>query len=159
MPFSDLPERLREVRDRIDAAIGRGGHRQAVTIVAVTKTHGPDAVQAAIDAGLHDVGENRVQEALPKMDAIQARRPLTLEADDLEPALRTAWSVIATGPAEIVTDPAEIQRLKTLPLAPWVSSPKPFFVRLTPEKITGRRIPLHPGGVTTEHIDPRGEPT
>ena len=94
-----------------------------------------------------------------KMDAIQARRPLTLEADDLEPALRTAWSVIATGPAEIVTDPAEIQRLKTLPLAPWVSSPKPFFVRLTPEKISGRRIPLHPGGVTTEHIDPGGEPT
>jgi len=72
MPFSDLPVRLREVRDRIDVAIGRGGHRQAVTIVAVTKTHGPDAVQAAIDAGLHDVGENRVQEALPKMDAIQA---------------------------------------------------------------------------------------
>jgi pyridoxal phosphate enzyme (YggS family) len=70
MPFSDLPERLREVRDRIDAAVGRGGHRQAVTIVAVTKTHGPEAVQAAIDAGLGDVGENRIQEALPKMDAV-----------------------------------------------------------------------------------------
>jgi len=70
MPFSDLPERLREVRDRIDAAVGRGGHSQAVTIVAVTKTHGPEAVQAAIDAGLGDVGENRIQEALPKMDAI-----------------------------------------------------------------------------------------
>src|SRR4051812_26033478 len=70
MPFSDLPERLREVRDRIDAAVGRGGHHQAVTIVAVTKTHGPEAVQAAIDAGLGDVGENRVQEALPKMDAL-----------------------------------------------------------------------------------------
>jgi pyridoxal phosphate enzyme (YggS family) len=72
MPFSDLPERLREVRDRIDAAVGRGGHRQAVTIVAVTKTHGPEAVQAAIDAGLGDVGENRIQEALPKMDAVQS---------------------------------------------------------------------------------------
>ena len=70
MPFSDLPERLREVRDRINAAVGRGGHRQAVTIVAVTKTHGPEAVQAAIDAGLGDVGENRIQEALPKMDAV-----------------------------------------------------------------------------------------
>jgi pyridoxal phosphate enzyme (YggS family) len=70
MPFSDLPERLREVRDRIDGAVARGGHRQAVTIVAVTKTHGPDAVQAAIDAGLGDVGENRIQEALPKMDAV-----------------------------------------------------------------------------------------
>jgi pyridoxal phosphate enzyme (YggS family) len=72
MPFSDLPERLREVRDRIDAAVGRGGHHQAVTIVAVTKTHGPEAVQAAIDAGLGDVGENRVQEALPKMDAVHS---------------------------------------------------------------------------------------
>lgn len=70
MPFSDLPERLREVRDTIDAAVGRGGHRQAVVIVAVTKTHGPEAVQAAIDAGLGDVGENRIQEALPKMDAV-----------------------------------------------------------------------------------------
>jgi pyridoxal phosphate enzyme (YggS family) len=70
MPFYDLPERLREVRDRIDAAVRRGGHQQAVTIVAVTKTHGPEAVQAAIDAGLGDVGENRIQEALPKMDAV-----------------------------------------------------------------------------------------
>src|ERR1700749_4511742 len=70
MPFSDLPGRLLEVRDRIDAAKGRGSHGQAVTIIAVTKTHGPDAVQAAYDAGLLDVGENRVQEALPKMDAL-----------------------------------------------------------------------------------------
>ncbi len=70
MPFSDLPDRLREVRAKIEAARGRGGHGQAVTLVAVTKTHGPDAVQAAWDAGLRDVGENRVQEALPKMDAV-----------------------------------------------------------------------------------------
>lgn len=69
MPFHDLPERLREVRDRIEAATRRGGHGQTVTIVAVTKTHGPDAVVAAYGAGLRDVGENRVQEALPKMDA------------------------------------------------------------------------------------------
>ena len=69
MPFHDLPERLREVRDRIEAAARRGGHGQTVTIVAVTKTHGPDAVVAAYGAGLRDVGENRVQEALPKMDA------------------------------------------------------------------------------------------
>ena len=70
MPFSDLPDRLREVRARIEAARGRGGHGQLVTIVAVTKTHGPDAVQAAWDSGLRDVGENRIQEALPKMDAV-----------------------------------------------------------------------------------------
>src|ERR1044071_8901338 len=72
MPFPDLPVRLRNVRDRIDAARQRGGHGQSVTIVAVTKTHGADAVQAAWDAGIADVGENRVQEALPKMDAVSA---------------------------------------------------------------------------------------
>ncbi|HEX7939507.1 MAG TPA: YggS family pyridoxal phosphate-dependent enzyme, partial [Gemmatimonadaceae bacterium] len=70
-PFPDLADRVREVRERIDAAVRRGGHGQSVTIVAVTKTHGPEAVQAAWDAGLKDVGENRVQEALEKMDAIQ----------------------------------------------------------------------------------------
>src|ERR1051326_1350324 len=72
MPFPALPDRLREVRERIDAAARRGGHGQQVTIVAVTKTHGPDAVQAAWDAGIADVGENRVQEALPKMDLVSA---------------------------------------------------------------------------------------
>jgi hypothetical protein len=72
MPFPDLPDRLREVRDRIEAAVRRGGHGQQVTIVAVTKTHGPDAVQAAWEVGLADVGENRVQEALPKMDLVSA---------------------------------------------------------------------------------------
>ncbi len=72
MRFSDLPERLREVRGRIDAAVQRGGHRQGVTLVAVTKTHGPEAVEAAWEAGLRDVGENRVQEALTKMDAVRA---------------------------------------------------------------------------------------
>src|SRR6476660_6805936 len=69
--YLDLADRVREVRERIDAAVRRGGHGQSVTIVAVTKTHGPDAVQAAWNAGLKDVGENRVQEALEKMDALQ----------------------------------------------------------------------------------------
>ena len=72
MRFSDLPERVREVRERIDDAVVRGGHGQRVTVVAVTKTHGPDAAEAAWEAGLPDVGENRVQEALEKMDAVRA---------------------------------------------------------------------------------------
>jgi pyridoxal phosphate enzyme (YggS family) len=58
------------VRERIADAVVRGGHRQDVTLVAVTKTHGPEAVRAAWDAGVHDVGENRVQEALAKMERV-----------------------------------------------------------------------------------------
>jgi PLP dependent protein len=67
MPFLDLAVRVAEVRDRIRAAQARGGHRQSVTLVAVTKTHGADAVRAAWEAGVHDCGENRVQEASGKM--------------------------------------------------------------------------------------------
>jgi PLP dependent protein len=72
MPFSGLADRVAEVRERISEAVRRGGHGQSVAIVAVTKTYGPDAVDAAFAAGLVDVGENRVQEALSKMDAVTA---------------------------------------------------------------------------------------
>jgi PLP dependent protein len=70
MPFRDLPDRLAEVRSRIADAAGRGGHGQAVTIVAVTKTYGPEAPLAAWEAGLRDVGENKVQEALGKIPKV-----------------------------------------------------------------------------------------
>jgi pyridoxal phosphate enzyme (YggS family) len=69
MDFPALPARLARVRDVIAERQLRAGHRHAVRIVAVTKTHGPEAVVAAWTAGLQDVGENRVQEALPKQDA------------------------------------------------------------------------------------------
>ena len=72
MAFSDLAERVHEVRDRIEAASARGGHGQTVRMIAVTKTHGPDAVDAAAACGLTDVGENKVQEALEKMQAATA---------------------------------------------------------------------------------------
>lgn len=64
-----LSERLAAIRDRIDAAVARGGHGQRVTIVAVTKTYGPDVVRAAWEAGIGDIGENKVQEALAKQAA------------------------------------------------------------------------------------------
>lgn len=70
MSFDRLVANVAEVRERVAAAVARGGHGQRVTIVAVTKTHGPDAVTAAWNAGLRDIGENKVQEALAKMAEI-----------------------------------------------------------------------------------------
>jgi PLP dependent protein len=67
MSLDHLAARVAEVREKVTAAVARGGHGQWVTIVAVTKTHGPDAVTAAWEAGLRDIGENKVQEALAKM--------------------------------------------------------------------------------------------
>ncbi|MFI5245557.1 MAG: YggS family pyridoxal phosphate-dependent enzyme [Gemmatimonadales bacterium] len=79
MPFSDVNERVAEVRGLIADAVERGGHGQAVRIVAVTKTHGPDAVEAAWRAGILDVGENKVQEALDKQDAVNGTQPWAAE--------------------------------------------------------------------------------
>ncbi|MBW8772809.1 MAG: YggS family pyridoxal phosphate-dependent enzyme [Gemmatimonadetes bacterium] len=69
MDFPELPARLAQVRAEIAARQAKGGWTHPVRIVAVTKTHGPEAVRAAAGAGLSIVGENRVQEALPKQDA------------------------------------------------------------------------------------------
>ena len=59
----DVGNRLSEVQERITSA---GGDPSALTIVAVTKGFGPDAVEAALAAGLLDIGENYGQELSDK---------------------------------------------------------------------------------------------
>ena len=61
---------MARVREVIRVRQAAGGWTHPVTIVAVTKTHGPEAVRAAAAAGLTDIGENRVQEALAKQEAL-----------------------------------------------------------------------------------------
>jgi PLP dependent protein len=69
-------DRLAAVRREIDAACRAAGRDPAsVTLVAVSKTYGPDAIEPAIVAGQRVFGENRVQEAKAKWPALQARHP------------------------------------------------------------------------------------
>jgi pyridoxal phosphate enzyme (YggS family) len=70
MAFPALPARLAHVRETVARSQALGGWTHPVRIVAVTKTHGPEAVHAAVAAGLRDIGENRVQEALEKQDGL-----------------------------------------------------------------------------------------
>jgi len=63
-----LEENLKAVRERI-ARTGR--NPDEVEIVAVTKGFGPEVCRQALDAGLEVLGENRVQEALEKMDQVE----------------------------------------------------------------------------------------
>jgi hypothetical protein len=68
-----LADRLAAVRQQIaEACHGAGRDPAEVTLIGVSKTFGVDAIAAALRAGLTDLGENRVQEALPKADAIAA---------------------------------------------------------------------------------------
>ncbi len=63
-------ERLEVVRSRIVAA---GGDPARVAIVAVTKGHGVDAVRAALQVGLSEIGENYASELLGKAAAIGSK--------------------------------------------------------------------------------------
>ncbi|HET7040069.1 MAG TPA: YggS family pyridoxal phosphate-dependent enzyme [Gemmatimonadales bacterium] len=66
MSFARLADNLARVREDIAAVQAAEGLSVEVRIVAVTKGHPPEAVVAAVRAGVADVGENRVQEALAK---------------------------------------------------------------------------------------------
>ncbi len=76
MTFAALAERLAHVRAEIARRQAAAGRTAPVTIVAVTKGFGVDAVEAALDAGVTDLGENRVQEALDKVNTPAGRRAI-----------------------------------------------------------------------------------
>ncbi len=72
MADPQLSERIARVRARIALSCERAGRDPGeVTLVAVTKTWGPDVVRAAVAEGLSDLGENRAQELREK--ALAAR--------------------------------------------------------------------------------------
>ncbi|HEY8767579.1 MAG TPA: YggS family pyridoxal phosphate-dependent enzyme [Dehalococcoidia bacterium] len=83
MPLDTIPQRIAAARGRIAAACTRAGRwPDDVTLIAVTKSFGPDAVLAVTAAGVGDIGENRVQEAQTKRNALP----------DLPPGVR--WHMI-----------------------------------------------------------------
>lgn len=70
-----IGERLEEVRKAIyDSACRVGRAFEDVTLVAVTKTYSPDIINRAIDCGVTDIGENKVQEILEKYDKVKPVR-------------------------------------------------------------------------------------
>ncbi len=70
--FPGFDERLAAIRARIEAASAGSGSSTPVTLMAVTKGFGPEAVRTAVRAGLHDVGENYADELVAKAAAVDA---------------------------------------------------------------------------------------
>ena len=73
--MEDIRGNLVKVHDRINSAAQRA-ERSAdeITLVAVSKTRTPEEINTAIDAGVTDIGENKVQEIMDKFDAIKPVR-------------------------------------------------------------------------------------
>ncbi|MEI6562262.1 MAG: YggS family pyridoxal phosphate-dependent enzyme [Verrucomicrobiota bacterium] len=65
---------LKSIQEQIAGAAARSGRRaEEITLVAVSKTHSPEAILEAVDAGQLVLGENRVQEARAKMPLLPGR--------------------------------------------------------------------------------------
>ena len=73
--------------------------------------------------------------------AVYANAQVSFEVDCLDEALREGWSVLVQGRAHQVTDERQVKRLQERTnLQPWAAGARDVYVRITPTRISGRRI-------------------
>ena len=70
---------------------------------------------------------------------------VAFEADEFDAATRSGWSVVVTGRATVVTDPAEHDRLSETGPTSWMPLQEAVFVRIESEMVTGRELRGTPG--------------
>ena len=75
-----------------------------------------------------------------KLDVAGRGSRVCFEADGTDAAGRAGWSVIVRGEITEVTDPAELARLRTLPLRMLAPGTRDRYLRILPAVLTGRRI-------------------
>jgi nitroimidazol reductase NimA-like FMN-containing flavoprotein (pyridoxamine 5'-phosphate oxidase superfamily) len=109
--------------------------------LAVTTDEGPDIfpINFVVDGGSIVFRTA----AGTKLSAANRQR-VAFEADGYDASLGTAWSVVVKGRAVPVATTDESIDVHSLPLLPWQHGNKPWFIRIVPATVTGRRI--HVGG-------------
>src|SRR5437867_4277927 len=69
--MTDVRENCLRILEQIHKAAAQSGRDPAaIKLIAVTKTVPPEKIRQAVACGIRDIGENRLQEALPKRDAL-----------------------------------------------------------------------------------------
>ncbi|WP_328766559.1 pyridoxamine 5'-phosphate oxidase family protein [Streptomyces sp. NBC_00286] len=78
----------------------------------------------------------------PDSDLVRAIEGVVVafEADEFDAATRSGWSVVATGRATVVTDPAANERLSQSGPTSWIPLRDAVFVRIESEMVTGREL-------------------
>ena len=78
-----------------------------------------------------------------KLSSAAAAHVVALEADAVDRATRRAWSVVVKGPANVEYDDDAIARYELLGVERWLhDASEPFWVRVTPQTVTGRELEL-----------------
>jgi uncharacterized protein len=65
---------------------------------------------------------------------------VAFEVDAVDPEYHTGWSVVVLGRAEEIWEPAELDRMRDLPLRPWAPGDRAHYLRIDSSSITGRRL-------------------
>lgn len=87
------------------------------------------------------LGRDPVFRTHPRAGLVEATagNVVCLQADDAEPDADGGWSVMVTGPAEVLTEPEVLAEARDLPLPPWTGAAD-AFVRIGAVMVSGRRI-------------------
>ncbi|SOD60629.1 Nitroimidazol reductase NimA, pyridoxamine 5'-phosphate oxidase superfamily [Streptomyces zhaozhouensis] len=117
--------------------------------VAVATDGGPAIVPVNYALDDHTLVYRTAPETSPARAA--EAEELAFEVDHLDEAQRVGWSVLLVGPARRLADPGEVSALTERLAAaggdpagtePWVGGERDLWVRLTPHRVTGRRVTL-----------------
>lgn len=76
-----------------------------------------------------------------KLETLRGGAPVAFEVDGSRSLYNSGWSVVVQGTAAEVTDPAEVEELRRSPLQSWASPDAEHWIRISIDKISGRRIP------------------
>ena len=104
-------ENVKEIREKIAEAAKKSGRRpDEIKLIGVTKTIETDRIKELLAAGVEDIGENKVQEFLPKYD--------TLEGSDTRPARWHFIGHLQRNKVKFIADKVDlIHSVDSLPLA------------------------------------------
>jgi nitroimidazol reductase NimA-like FMN-containing flavoprotein (pyridoxamine 5'-phosphate oxidase superfamily) len=69
-----------------------------------------------------------------------AQSRVSFEVDQVDERLAEGWSVLASGPVQVVTTLSELETVRSLGLEPWAGGGKDTYLRITVTDMTGRRI-------------------
>ena len=89
-----------------------------------------------------------------KLTAADRQFVVAFQADELDPDLRTGWSVTVVGHAQRITDVDELVQVAGTFVQPWVDGRRDHFVRIRTEKVTGRRLRAPVGTAVLSQISP-----
>lgn len=89
-----------------------------------------------------------------KLDAARRGVKVAFEIDEMDAAGKTGWSVLVRGEAVAVSDLAELELLRDLPVRPLAPGSKCHYIRVMPAVLTGRRIVASDG----DEVMPWGGP-